>query len=447
VAEKEFEEVAEGRQELVRSVVYGQDDGAPASPAYNGNWAGALRSADGRLWIPMVSGLLVVDPSRLTENRQPTPVVIERVVVDGQAVAAYECGPEPRAPGSAAPLDLHQPKARLRLPPGPRQVELEYTGLSFVSPRNVTFKYRLEGLDREWVEVGARRVAYFHHLPAGDFRFEVLACNNDGVWNEAGASLAITVLPHVWQTGWFMTVCFATGTVGLVGTGWGIARRRARRRLAKMEQAAALERERARIARDMHDEFGSRLTTIANLGELAQNHTLSPTDMKSQLGSITSQVRELINTVDEVVWTVSPENDSLPSLTAFLSDYTERFVAPSGISHRLELDPDYPLLPVPAEARHNLLLATKEALNNAVRHAAPEMIRVKLHVQDGCLDVVISDDGHGFEVGRARAGGHGLANLAERMKLIQGRAEIRSAPGQGTVVTLSMPLTGSAGEK
>ena len=260
-----------------------------------------------------------------------------------------------------------------------------------------------------------------------------MACNNDGVWNEAGASLAITVLPHVWQTGWFMMVCFAAGTAGLVGTGWGIARRRARRRLAKMEQAAAIERERARIARDMHDEFGSRLTTIANLGELAQYHTPSPADMKSQLGSITSQVRELINTLDEVVWTVSPENDSLPSLAAFLSDYTERFVAPSGIRHRLELDPDYPPLLVSAEARHNLLLATKEALNNAVRHAAPKMICLELHVQNGCLDVVISDDGHGFEVGQTRAGWPwpGQSGHADETDPGPGRSSERARPGNG----------------
>jgi signal transduction histidine kinase len=213
-----------------------------------------------------------------------------------------------------------------------------------------------------------------------------------------------------------------------------------------MAQAAAIERERARIARDMHDEFGSRLTAIANHGELAQHPSASPTDVKSQLGSITSQVRELIKTVDEVVWTVSPENDSLPSLAAFLSDYTERFVSASGIRHRLELDSDYPPVPVTAETRHNVLLATKEALNNAVRHAAPKTIRLKLHVQCGSLEVVISDDGRGFEVSQARVGAHGLGNLVERMKQIQGRAEIRSVPGQGTVVTLSVPLAGSDGE-
>jgi signal transduction histidine kinase/ligand-binding sensor domain-containing protein len=446
VAEQEFEAVAQGRQTRVRSVIYSQDEGVPAFQAGSGFWPGAVRSADGRLWIPTVSGLLVVDPSWLTENREPPPAVIERAVVDGQVVAAYGSSQEPAAPETAVPLDLRRPERRLRLPPGPRQVELEYAGLSFVSPRNVTFKYRLQGLNSGWVEAGSRSVAYYNYLSPGNYRFEVMACNNDGVWSREVAGLAFTVLPHVWETAWFRLVGLATGTAGLVGTGWAIARRRARRRLARLEQAAAIERERARIARDMHDEFGSRLTTIANLGELAQNPSASPTDVKSQLGSITSQVRQLINTVDEVVWTVSPENDSLPSVAAFLSDYTERFVGASGIRHRLELDPDYPPMPVTAETRHNLLLAVKEALNNAVRHAAAETIRLKFHVHNGWLEVVISDDGRGFEVGQARAAGHGLGNLAERMKQIQGQAEIRSVSGQGTIVTLSVPLAGSARE-
>ena len=441
VTEQEFAAVAEGRQTRVRSVVYSQDEGVPAFQAGSGFWPGAVRSADGRLWIPTFSGLLVVDPSCLMGNREPPPVAIERAVVDGQVMAAYGSSQEPAVPETAVPLDLRRPEGRLRLAPGPRQVELEYTGLSFVSPRDLAFKYRLQGFDQDWVEAGSRRVAYYSHLPPGDYRFEVIACNNDGVWSQEAAALAFTVLPNIWETAWFRLACFATGTAGLVGTGWGIARRRARRRLARLEQAAAIERERARIARDMHDEFGSRLTAIANLGELAQNPSASPTDTKSQLGSITGQVRELINTVDEVVWTVSPENDSLPSVAAFLSDYTERFVGAIGIRHRLELDADYPPLPVTAETRHHLLLAVKEALNNAVRHAAAETIHLKLHVQDGCLEVVISDDGHGFEVGQARAAGHGLGNLAERMKQIQGQAEIRSVPGQGTVVTLSVPMS------
>jgi len=125
-----------------------------------------------------------------------------------------------------------------------------------------------------------------------------------------------------------------------------------------------------------------------------------------------------------------------------LSDYTERFLAQTGVSHRLELDPKFPALPVAAEARHHLLLAAKEVLNNAVRHGAPKIIRLKIHAQDGWLEVVISDDGHGFDAQQAGARGHGLANVAERMTLIKGRAQFASASGKGTTVTLWLPLAG-----
>jgi signal transduction histidine kinase len=192
----------------------------------------------------------------------------------------------------------------------------------------------------------------------------------------------------------------------------------------------------------MHDDLGSRLTRIARLGTLTMRNSQSFEEMKSQLGSLTDQVRGLINAMDEVVWTVRPENDSLPSLAAFLSDYTERFLAQTGVSHRLELDPEFPALPVAAEVRHNLLLAAKEVLNNAVRHAAPKIIRLKIHAQDGWLEVVVSDDGHGFDVQHARARGHGLANVAERMTLIKGSAKFASESGKGTTVTLLMPLAG-----
>ena len=442
VAEKDFEAVAEGRQERVRSVVYGLDEGVPVSQACKGSWPGALRSTDGRLWIPVVSGLLMVDPSRLPENREPPPVVIERVVVDGQSVAVFQSGPGPKASGSAGPLDLRQPKARLCLPPGPRQVELEYTGLSFVAPRNMAFKYRLEGLAEDWVEAGARRVAYYSHLPPGDYHFEVMACNEDGVWSQEAASLALTVWPHFWETWWFLgtTALAALGAAG--ETARRVARRRTRQHQEQLERTRALERERIRIAQDMHDDLGSRLTRLAHLGTLTLRDSRSFEEMKAHLGSLTDQVRELINAMDEVVWTVRPENDSLPNLAAFLSDYTERFLAQTGIRHRLELDPEFPALPVTAEARHNLLLAAKEVLNNAVRHGAPKLIRLKIHALAGWLEVVVSDDGQGFAVPPARARGHGLANVAERMTLIKGSAQFASQAGQGTTVTLLMPLAG-----
>ena len=186
-------------------------------------------------------------------------------------------------------------------------------------------------------------------------------------------------------------------------------------------------------------------TAIANLGELAVNRNLSPAEMKSQVAASNTRVRDLIGAMDRVVWTVDPANDSLPNLAAFVSDYTENFVRPTGISQRLELDPEFPRVPVTSQSRHHLLLAVKEALSNAVRHAAPRTIRLKIHARDGWLEVVVADDGSGFQPDQGRAGGHGLANMAERMSLAGGRAEIRSEPGKGTTVTFLMPLNAPTG--
>ena len=140
------------------------------------------------------------------------------------------------------------------------------------------------------------------------------------------------------------------------------------------------------------------------------------------------------------VWTTDPENDSLPNLAAFLCDYIETFLAHTGISCRLEVAPDLPDLPLPALARRNMLLAFKEALNNSVRHANARMIQLKIHLENGWLNMEISDDGHGFKISDARPGGKGLSNIRSRMELVKGQAKIRSEAGKGTTISLSLPL-------
>jgi signal transduction histidine kinase len=208
----------------------------------------------------------------------------------------------------------------------------------------------------------------------------------------------------------------------------------------RLEMQQAVEKERRRIARDLHDELGARLTATALQGELAaQDGTISDS-AKSELNFMNRRVRQLIGSVDEVVWTTDPQNDSIPNLAAFLCDYIETFLAPTGTGCRLEVDPDLPDLPLPALARRNMLLAFKEALNNSVRHAHARIIYFKIYLKNDSLRVEISDDGHGFELNDARPGGKGLSNIKSRMELIKGEASIKSTTGKGTTVILSLPL-------
>jgi signal transduction histidine kinase len=310
----------------------------------------------------------------------------------------------------------------------------------------MTFKYRLEGLDAHWVEAGGRRVAYYSYLPPGDYRFEVLACNNDGVWNEAGASLAITVLPHVWQTGWFMTVCFAAGTGGLVGTGWGIARGRARRRLAKMKEAAAVERERTRIARDIHDDLGTSLTRVS---VMADSETASQQDaagMRASLAAIRTVVFDMTRAMDEIVWAINPRHDTLESMVHYLGDYAEQFLTAAGLRLRLDIPLQLPAWSMPAEMRHHLFLAFKEALNNIARHASARQVQLTLQIEPRQFRLVVRDDGRGWpaEPGQASAG-NGLGNMRSRMAQLGGVCQVTSAPGQGTAVEFVLPRPSDAG--
>ena len=392
---------------------------------YSRSQPGANATSDGRLWFPNEDRLAALDTARLFQDSIRT-VLIESVLADGREL--------PSAPGEV-----------LRASSGTRRFEFQYTALDLTSPSSLRFRYKLEGMDSSWVEAGRSRTAQYSQLPPGDYAFHVMASGGDGQWREAGGKIRLKVIPRVWERRWAQLL-----SVGLlVGLGSGIAarahRRRLRLRLARLEMEQKVEDERRRIARDLHDELGSRLTAIANLGELAVNRNLSPAEMKSQVAASNTRVRDLIGAMDRVVWTVDPANDSLPNLAAFVSDYTENFVRPTGISQRLELDPEFPRVPVTSQSRHHLLLAVKEALSNAVRHAAPRTIRLKIHARDGWLEVVVADDGSGFQPDQGRAGGHGLANMAERMSLAGGRAEIRSEPGKGTTVTFLMPLDAPTG--
>jgi len=182
---QELDQVAEGQALQAHSIHYGRSAGLPSLQANFGATPGSWRGGDGRLWMPMGTALAAVDPDQLREEAEPPPVLLKRVTVDDQIVAAYG-GVLPVVAG----IDLATPGRTLRLPPDHHRVQFEFTALSFGSPENVRFQYQLEGFDEHWREGEAPRVASYSRLPAGRFRFRVKACNSSGVWNENGAVLS-----------------------------------------------------------------------------------------------------------------------------------------------------------------------------------------------------------------------------------------------------------------
>jgi signal transduction histidine kinase/ligand-binding sensor domain-containing protein len=439
---KEMVAVAEGRSEHVRAIAYGRSEGLPSLQPYCENSPAAWRGADGRLWFATRNGLLTVQPDKLRNNPVPPPVWLQEVKVDDRPVALLDSQSPLRLAGQAKLMDLRTPRAPLSLLPGHGKLEFVFTALSFNSPENVHFRHRLQGFDTEWIEAGTQRSAKYPRLPAGAYEFEVTACNEAGVWSQTGCRLAVTVQPFFWQTWWFrlgVVVAFTASVIGLVRY---FSFRRLRQELQRLERQAALQKERGRIARDMHDEVGAKLSRLSLLSALASQQPDMPPSARGEVAEISETARETIRSFEEIVWAVNPKNDSLPNLIHYLCRFAEDFFEGSTVQCAFELPGHIPDVELPTELRHHVFLAAKEALNNVLKHAHARQVRLRLNLAGAGFEIEIADDGRGFASGQSvgRAGtGNGLGNMRERMENVGGRCELHSPPGQGVRVTLQVP--------
>jgi signal transduction histidine kinase len=442
LAQAELAAVAEGRESRVRSAVFGRGDGLANLQATFGVCPAATPTRDGRLLMPMLTGLVVVEPHRFRKISLPPPVVIERLTVNGRIAAAYDNPSRTASTGEPAPANPRIAPTRLRLGPGVNRMELEFTGLSLTSPENVMFRYQLEGLDQDWVEAGTVRVARYPRIPPGEYRFRVTACNRDGVWNEQGAAVALKVAPHLWEATWFR-VAAAGCAFGVLGGGVLLAvRRRYRRQLERLEQQQALERERTRIAQDLHDDLGAGLVEINFGSELAQDPALDPEEVREHTREIGARAREMVTALDEIVWAVNPKHDSVSSLATYFCQFAQHFLKPTPVRCHLAVARELPPAPLNAEQRHSLFLAFKEALSNVVQHAGATDLRLTIFATDGLLTVSVSDNGGGLkpEAERDQNGADGLTNMRHRLQQLGGRCDVTSRPGAGTTVTFNVPL-------
>ena len=409
-----IDEVAAGRRASLDPIVLDRRDGLLSVEGAGGGFdPSGLRDRNGRLWFSTGEGIVVIDPAVFPLNTVPPRVTIEQVLLAGRSAAPDEDGV-------------------VEVPAGTAGIDLAYTAPSFLAPHRMRFRIRLQGVDDAWQEVGDRRVAYYTRLRPGDYTFEVQATNADGVSSVRPATTRLRVAPFWWER---RPVQASGGALLLLLTAVGVRRvslRRARARLAELERAQALERERARIARDLHDELGSRLAHVAILAETSGAAEAN--------GRIVRAIREASGTMDELVWTINARNDTVESLAYHVGQFAEEYVTAAGLKCRLEIPVDLPDHRLAADVRRHLYLAFKEAVTNAVKHARAREIRVTLRMADAALVLEVADDGRGLPEGRLDPAGNGLNNLRERMTAASGTFAIESAPGAGTRVRCTVPL-------
>jgi ligand-binding sensor domain-containing protein/signal transduction histidine kinase len=457
VSLRDLNAVADGTATDVNCLVLGEADGMLSSETTGGSQPAACKTRDGKLWFSTIKGLVMIDPTQVHRDEVPPPVVIEQlrandvtVFRDGVPMTAVADRFNdstlqrfnPALPHSA----LRIPRSALRLAPGAARVlELRYTANYLSAPEKVRFKYRLEGYDDHWVDAGPRRVAYYTNLRPGGYRFRVQACNLHGVWNEQGASLAFTLAPFFWQTWWFRTgsVLSFAGLTILVA--WQVIR--VRERIHRLEHEKALARERERIARDMHDDIGSRLNQLALLAELAEPPASGVPTAKPSPGALARLAHEAASSLDEIVWAVQPGKDDLQHLAQYLGQYADEYLAPTGLQLEIDYPPDLPAWPLAAAQRHNLFLAAKEALHNVVKHAAATKVALRLRITEEAFTLEIADNGRGFAADHGQPASvpphnreaHGLANLRRRAEAAGGDLVLQSEPHHGTQITITVP--------
>jgi signal transduction histidine kinase/ligand-binding sensor domain-containing protein len=442
VREKDLSDFMEGRSAQVWCTTYGRKEGLLRLQASCDSWPGSLSTADGRLIFAMQSGVAIVYAADIMLSQEPPPVVIERVSVNGKKVAAYGAfqSAEPRG---AELLELSLSGGHLRLPPGRPQVTFDFTALSLTMSESIGFKYQLQGVDTDWGVAGSRRWASYTQLQPGHYQFKVTACNSDGTWNETVATVELTVEPYWWETVWFQVggSLSAFGLLGGVVVFW--LRRRYRHQLERLEQQQATEKERMRIARDLHDDLGAGLTQISLVTALTQEG--APDAERAAASSKVNELAlDLVRSLDEIVWAVRPQNDNLPSLVEYLANAGRGLCEGSDVRCWVSGLPTVPELEVCASVRHNLLMAFREAVNNVLKHAGATELRIRLHLEAGEFTVEIADNGCGFEVAKGEAKCSGLLHIRQRLTEVGGRCEMNSVSGQGTTVRLSFPLAAAA---
>jgi signal transduction histidine kinase/ligand-binding sensor domain-containing protein len=388
-------------------------------------WSSATRSTDGRLWFANRSVLQMIDPSHIPVDELPPPVHVEQIVADRKA---------------------YSPQNRVTIPSLTRDLEIDYTALSLGVPQKVFFRYKLEGRESNWTDALARRQAFYNDLRPGHYRFRVIACNNDGVWNEAGAALDFSILPAYYQTAWFRMACAGAVLLSL----WIIYQFRVRQ--LQRQFAIGLEarsNERTRIARELHDTLLQSLHGLMFQFQGARNLLpRRPDDAMRSLDDAIGETKKALAESRDAIQGLRLEPIATGNLAELLISASRELASsatdpvPQPVFDLIEEGEQQLLSPATSNEICRIAL---EILRNAYRHAHSRQIEAEIRYGDDMLRLRIRDDGRGIDPDvleeGGRAGHWGLRGIRERAERIGASVEFWSELGKGTEVELAIPAT------
>lgn len=410
VSKNGLNDLADEKIKTVSSISYGKADGMKSEECNGGQFAG-LKTADGKLWFATVKGAAMVDPKQIKMNTNPPRVLMEKVIVDGEAI--FSSG------------------TVVRLKPGKRRFEFHYTGLDFLAPDQLAFKFKLEGFDESWVEAGTRRIAYYTNVPPGDYRFHVIAGNSDGVWSQNGASFAFALLPFFHQTIWFYTFL----AVGFILIGFSAHFLRMGQIRARFSAVLA---ERARIAREIHDTLAQGLMGIVLQLEAAGE--AAPDQSERHRAKALDLARMGLEEARRSVGALRPQALENADFLGALKSLTGQLARDTGLPVEIHVTGKARQLPPFVE--ENLLRIAQEAVLNAAKHAKAHSVCINLSFDVRSIRLSVADDGTGFvpKSGSSEPGHFGLIGMRERVEQMKGSLQIQSEPGKGTQISVDISV-------
>ncbi|WP_334319557.1 ATP-binding protein [Termitidicoccus mucosus] len=407
----------------VSVTLFGRDDNLEGLSGMIGGQPMTWKGRDGRVWFATYRGVAGFDATGSSiETAGEPPVYIDSLSANGVAIAIH-------SDNSQEPL---------RIGPNAMQVEFSFAALNFSSPERMHVRRVLEGFDLDWIDATGERSCVYSRLPPGKYVFRVETMGGGAPGSQS--SLVIEVAAAWWQTGWFRAGIALVIVCAVAWVARRVSNRILRQRLRRLELEKALDRERARIARDLHDELGSRMSQVGFVADSVCRKAGDPRQ-KEKLSELVTQSRELVEDLHRIVWTVNPQNDSWQRLAAYISRYTQRLLHDTPITCTIDGVDAIPDIPVTPEIRHHFVAITKEALNNTLKYAQADHIKIQMNADNGHFKMSISDNGRGFDPAALRKDDHyGLENMRERMAEAGGRIEIKSQPGEGAQIMLDISL-------
>ena len=415
----------------IRFAVFDISDGVRSAANANSYTPQVGKSSDGKIWFITSDGVGVIDPRDLPSNKLPPPVHIEQVTADRKT---YD-----------ASFDVNgDSSSHLRLAPHIRDLEIDYTALSFVAPEKVRFRYKLEGRDRDWQDVETRRQAYYSDLSPGNYRFRVRASNNDGVWNEAGTFLDFSIAPAYYQTTWFHVLCVAV----FLGLLWALYQFRVRHLAREFDLGLeARVSERTRIARELHDTLLQSFHGLMFQFQAARNMLpRRPEEAIEVLDSAIGATEQAISDGRSAIQQLRSEQVDEGSLAQWLTTIGQELARshnPNGDSAIFQITVEGEQQSLSSLPRNDICRIIREILQNAFRHARAKHIEAEIRYDDRLLRVRVRDDGTGIDPQVLQAGGSsghwGLRGARERAQQIGARLDFWSEAGAGTEVQLTIP--------